>query len=294
MSDTKVSLQRKINSATELHAVVRTMKAIAAASVGQYENAVLALAAYDRTVQLSLAACFKQFQPAFFETTGRQAHPMAVVAIVFGSDQGLVGQFNDVMVKFVMTELAGLPGEKRIWTVGERLQSRLLEANLRPVTSFQLPKTIHTVTQLVGEVLRLLELQRAEGRIREVFLFHNQPCPGTGYQPVRLRLLPLDTSWRQQLSGIHWPSNNIPEVLNASKNTLFALVNEYLFVSLYRTCAESLASENASRLLTMQRAEKNIEELLSNMQNHFHRLRQSAIDEELFDVVSGFEALQEN
>ena len=74
-------------------------------------------------------------------------------------------------------------------------------------------------------------------------------------------------------------------------STLRALIREYLFVSLFRACAESLASENASRLASMQRADKNIDELLEDLNRTFHRLRQSGIDEELFDVVSGFEAL---
>jgi F-type H+-transporting ATPase subunit gamma len=73
--------------------------------------------------------------------------------------------------------------------------------------------------------------------------------------------------------------------------TLGALIREYLFISLFRACAESLASENASRLAAMQRAEKNIDELLEDLNRTFHRLRQSGIDEELFDVISGFEAL---
>jgi len=68
-------------------------------------------------------------------------------------------------------------------------------------------------------------------------------------------------------------------------------VGEYLFVSLFRACAESLASENASRLEAMQRADKNISDLLDELNATYHRLRQSGIDEELFDVVSGFEAL---
>ena len=41
----------------------------------------------------------------------------------------------------------------------------------------------------------------------------------------------------------------------------------------------------------MQRADKSIDELLENLKNAFHRLRQSGIDEELFDVISGYEAL---
>lgn len=62
-------------------------------------------------------------------------------------------------------------------------------------------------------------------------------------------------------------------------------------MSLFRACAESLASENASRLAAMQRAETNIDQLHDELQHSFQRLRQSGIDEELFDLVAGFEAL---
>jgi F-type H+-transporting ATPase subunit gamma len=83
----------------------------------------------------------------------------------------------------------------------------------------------------------------------------------------------------------------LPEVVGGGSETLRALIREYLFVSLFRACADSLASENASRLAAMQRADKNIDELLGTLTSDFHRLRQSGIDEELFDVISGFEAL---
>jgi F-type H+-transporting ATPase subunit gamma len=73
--------------------------------------------------------------------------------------------------------------------------------------------------------------------------------------------------------------------------TLRALIREYLFISLFRACAESLASENASRLAAMERADKNIDELLENLHGTFERLRQGSIDEELFDVISGYESL---
>jgi F-type H+-transporting ATPase subunit gamma len=66
-------------------------------------------------------------------------------------------------------------------------------------------------------------------------------------------------------------------------------VREYLFISIFRACAESLASENASRLAAMQRAEKNIDQLLKDLQSAFHRVRQAGIDEELFDVVAAYE-----
>lgn len=70
-----------------------------------------------------------------------------------------------------------------------------------------------------------------------------------------------------------------------------AFVRGYLFVLLFQACAESLASENASRLAAMQRADKNIDSLLDDLTRTLHRVRQESIDEELFDVIPGFEAL---
>ncbi len=95
----------------------------------------------------------------------------------------------------------------------------------------------------------------------------------------------------RELAHGRWPTALLPEVMGFGGATLRALIREYLFVSLFRACAESLASENASRLAAMERADRNIDELLQSLQGTFHRLRQSSIDEELFDVVSGFEAL---
>jgi F-type H+-transporting ATPase subunit gamma len=100
----------------------------------------------------------------------------------------------------------------------------------------------------------------------------------------------LDDTWVRAVAATPWPSQNLPELLNSESSTLLAFVHEYLFVSLFRACAESLASENASRLAVMQRAEKNIDEMLKEMHLSFHQLRQSGIDEELFDLISGFEA----
>jgi F-type H+-transporting ATPase subunit gamma len=291
MSDTATSLRRKIASAGDLESVVRTMKAMAAASIGQYENAVRSLDDYYRTVQLGLVACFRQAESPAATTRMQQKETGAIGAVVFGSDQGLVGQFNQVMVEFVVDTLGKLPGKKTVWAVGERIHSRLAETDLLQGESFILPNSISAITPLIGQILIEMQKQREKGGIAQVYLFHNRPKTGAIYTPVSQRLLPLDDAWRRELAAIRWPTGNLPEVMNDRERTLLALVREYLFVSLFRACAESLASENASRLAAMQRAEKNIDELLEDLNRTFHRLRQSGIDEELFDVISGFEAL---
>ena len=76
------------------------------------------------------------------------------------------------------------------------------------------------------------------------------------------------------------------------KTPLFRLIREYLFVTLFRAFAESLASENAARLASMQIAERNIEDRLKELSSEFSQSRQSMITSELLDIVSAFEALK--
>jgi F-type H+-transporting ATPase subunit gamma len=292
VSNTAASLRRKITSAGDLQSVVRTMKALAASNIGQYEKSVRALGDYYRTVELGLGACFREGKPAalMVERKG-QSDAGAIGAVVFGSDQGLVGQFNDVVADYAIKTLAALPGKPEVWAVGERVHARLKDAGLPMMGLFAVPNSVSAITPLVGQIQIESEAHRAKREYARVYVFHNRPLSGALYEPVSQRLLPLDAKWQQGLAEVRWPTGNLPEVMSGGTATLRALIREYLFISLFRACAESLASENASRLAAMERADKNIDELLENLHGTFHRLRQSGIDEELFDVISGFEAL---
>lgn len=78
------------------------MKALAAASIGQYEQSVSALADHSCTVELGLSVCFGEGSPmALMGERKRQTHAGAIVALAFGLDQGLVGQFNEVIADYV-------------------------------------------------------------------------------------------------------------------------------------------------------------------------------------------------
>ena len=292
MSNTIASLRRKISGARDLQSVVRTMKAVAASSIGQYEKSVRALAGYYRTVDLGLGACFRESAPAPLAAEAEgQAVATVISAVVFGSDQGLVGQFNDVVAEYAVKTLAALPAKPEVWAVGERVQTRLADAGLQSVGLFTVPNSVKAITPLVGQILVESEGRHSRGEVSELHLFYNRPTSGAVYAPVTQRLLPLDENWRRKRIELPWPTKSLPEVMGSGITTMRAYIREYLFVSLFRACAESLASENASRLAAMQRADRNIDELLEDLTGAFHRLRQGGIDEELFDVISGFEAL---
>ena len=287
MSETAEVLQRKIWSARELGSVVRMMKVLAAVSIIQYERAIRSLSDYYHAVELGLSLCLQRIDSTHPKAVASSAK-VVTTAIAFGSDQGLVGQFNDTLADFVVTKLNELPGEKTIWAVGERIYARLEDAGAQQNRLYDVPNSVTAITPLVSEILIDHEDRPEKG---ETYLFHNRPVSGAGYEPVEQRLLPLDTEWQRNFRRIKWPTKTLPEVLGSRESTLGALIREYLFVSLFKACAESLASENASRLAAMQRAQRNIDELLDELRTAYNQERQTSIDEELFDVVSGFEAL---
>jgi F-type H+-transporting ATPase subunit gamma len=294
MSDTPARLRRKIGSAGDLQSVVRTMKALAASNIGQYEESVRALAGYYRTVELGLGLCFRKGGSAPWVTEQpRQARARAIGAVVFGSDQGLVGQFNEVVADHAIETLQALPGKPRVWAVGERVHARLADTGLEVRRLFTVPKSVKAISPLIGEILVESQTPQTPDEAAELHLIYNRTTSAPILTPVSERLLPLDEGFRRNAATLPWPTGNLPQVVGDDNRTLRALIREYLFVSLFRACAESLASENASRLAAMQRADRNIDELLESLNENFHRLRQNSIDEELFDVISGSEALSQ-
>lgn len=310
MTNTTIALRRQIGSAGDLKSVVRTMKASAASAIGQYERSVAALGDYARTVELGLGVCLRSVasEAAHAHVPLQQATDPVVHAVVFGSDQGLVGRFNETVVEHALAELAAGSASVRLWAVGERVQSRLQEAKRPPEGTFPVPGSVEQISRLVGQILLEIPVLggaseagsaaesavepagQASGANASLILFYNRPS-GVGYAPVSQRLLPLDVAWQRELAGHPWPTQQLPEVLGSRAQALRAFIREHLFVSLFRASAESLASENASRLAAMQRADKNIGALLTELGARFHRLRQSGIDEELFDVIAGFDAM---
>lgn len=291
MSNTTTSLRRKIDGAKDLRSVVRTMKAVSASSIGQYEESVRALADYYQSVKLGLGACLRSETNAInFSGSTHRSH--SIDAVIFGSDQGLVGQFNDIIADHAVKKLANLPGEVRVWAVGERVHACLVDYGFPMQALFELPSTVQGIVPLVGHILVESMHWRKQDDSAQLYLFYNRPRSAAVFSPHMQRLLPLDEKWLGNLVEHPWPSQRFSQVIGEGTMTLQALINEYLFISIFRACAESLASENASRLKAMQRADKNIDELLTDLGRNYHRLRKDGIDAELFDVIAAYDSLQ--
>lgn len=294
MAESVHQLNRQIHSASDLHTVVGAMKALAASNMGRYVECVEALGEYNHAVELGLSVCFRRkLNLGIPDPTISNGRRMQRQVIVFGSDQGLVGQFNEKVAELVLEKVkAWNDSRTQIWTVGSRVQERLEQAGLNTERLFSTPNSVKAITPLMGEILIATQMASPDPDRQELHLFYNHPTNGPLYETTHFKLLPLDHEWIRRIQSIPWPTRNLPEVVGSGDQSMKSFIKEYLFISLFRACAESLASENASRLSGMQRAEKNIDEILTHLKSRYNQIRQSQIDEELFDVISGFEALK--
>ncbi len=290
MVQTLEAMRGRIGSAKDLYSVVRVMKALAAANIRQCEKAVEALTEYSRTIEDALQVLLREKSGEF---SNNHVFSSRWGVIIFGSDQGMCGSFNEQIAHFAMDEmkqLASNPHEITVIAVGMRVIGRLQDAGYSIARELTVPSTVSNITSRVNDLLLLIEQFRYQNNVNQFLLIYNRPMPPTSF-PNKRQLLPVDQAWLRELSRRKWESRSLP-THTMDWHELFSLsIRQHLFTTLYRAFAESMAGENSSRLASMQAAEKNIENHLSSLTMQYHQKRQQNITEELLDIVAGFETL---
>jgi len=285
-------LKRRVHTAEDLHSLVRTMKALAAVNIRQLERAVESLAEYKRTIELGLRVVLRQRDRSII--TSRSSPRKTLGTIVFGSDQGMCGQLNDLIAGYALDHINqySIPVTDRITlAVGSRVATRLEDAGEPLAATLPVASSTSGINPLVQDILLHVDRWHSERQIDRIVVLYCEHLSHAAYHPRCLELLPIDRHWLEQLQQEAWPTNMLPTFSMDADRLFSALVRQYLFVSLYRASAESLASENASRLAAMRGAERSIGEKIAELTSQFHQTRQMAITEELLDVAAGFEAL---
>ncbi len=284
-------VRRHITVTQELLEVVKIMKTLAAVNIRQYLRAVASMSDYHRTVEMGLQI-FLRHQEAWSVATPVGSQRLG--AVVFGSEMGMCGQFNEVLVAFAqenLDRLAPRPEDRLYMVVGHRALARLEQEGVEVREYVSLPGTIAGIANQVQEVvLKLMAWQERLG-VERIVLFHQRLVSKSHFEPYLVNLLPLDMEWLATLARRPWPNKVLPTYTMPPGHLFSGLLRQLFFVLLYQAFAESLASENASRLAAMQLAEENITNRLADLRLSFNQMRQTAITEELLDIIAGYEAL---
>lgn len=287
------ALHKLIETTEDLRSIVRTMKALAAVSIHHYDAAARSIVTYEETIHRGFQILLKHPEAPRLRPPAKGG-PQGM--IVFGSDHGLCGRFNEVAVEAALQALvqsdAGDAPRRLILAAGLRAAARLEAMGCELDEALALPGSVGGLSATVHAVLLTLDRWRSDHGVTRVLLCHNRRTEAAAAVPGTSVLFPIDVERLRRLAERRWPTRMLPTFTMAPEPLLAALVRQQLNASLYRACAESQASEHASRLASMQAAERNIVERLDELQADYRRRRQDTITAELLDLVAGFESLR--
>ena len=202
-------LKRKIKNARDLQSVVKIMKTISASNIREYEQAVESLSEYNKTIEMGFQIVMRN-KPKDLLAVKPAEKKRRLGAVIFGSDQGLCGSFNEQIAGYAIEKMNEIESQERIaLAVGERVVSRLEEAG-QPTEAHSFYGDHLGITQVMLDVLVKIEEWRIERKIDQIVLFYNRSVSGAAYGPNMVQLFPLDLEWLNSLAEKKWPSRTLP------------------------------------------------------------------------------------
>jgi len=280
-------LQQKLDSMRALKEIVNAMRNMAAAYVRRAEASLRAMRPYAAVVETALVATLEQADIQALEPP-----PDApCLAVVFASDQGLCGTYNERVVRAALEFKDRALQPVELVAIGHRGRNLLALRGAEPALAVGAPTSLEGIRAQVPELAaQVFELYSRRGAGEMFFIYNAYRGMGRFQEAVR-RVLPIGLD---ELHPGEERTFRYEPILTVPPRVLLGrLVEEYFFIELYRGLLESHASENGARLVSMTAASSNIDERLVGLSREFQMVRQETITAELLDVVSGAEALRE-
>ncbi|ART82500.1 ATPase [Oceanisphaera profunda] len=304
MAQTLEFLTRQQATLTSIRGIVHTMKTLSAINASPYEQAAQAIAEYRHTLEQGFAAFAYRTGPlqiAPLQTERAQIRQQLLV--VFGSDHGLCGGYNELLAEQVHQYALGLelkhepvlkhkPQPLTLLCVGAQMNDALQALGLIPKAVLLPPASADGIGRLATELVTRIEaFSQAQGlhsstvNSTAVGLAFTQRAEHHLRDPHIQALLPLDPSLLARPK--RWDSRSLPDYNLPPDTLLSALLRNYLFASIFGAAAEAMVTENAARLALMQQAEQSVDERLEEVKGELNYVRQTDITNELMDVIIG-------
>jgi F-type H+-transporting ATPase subunit gamma len=262
-------LKRKLHNSEEVKSAIKNMKADAEGALLHYELAIDSLREHNAELERELHVLLSAHPEKEISLKGSTTGKWGV--IIYGSDMGMVGQFNAQIVSFAMKKMRDLQvknEDRIIFLLGERLQCLVEQEEQNIEKHFSFPETLEGVAGIIEEIVDRIEVWRMEENVEQIALFHNKPGNEAPYIPEMQNLLEIDPDWIEKLRYGKFPPYIVQTYLMDWDSILSVFIRHYFFVILYQAFVESLASENAIRRSSIQTTEKYIQDILeeSNVQ----------------------------
>ncbi|MEJ5338319.1 MAG: F0F1 ATP synthase subunit gamma [Aquificaceae bacterium] len=280
-------IRRKIQGIKNTRRITNAMKVVSAAKLRRAQELIYASRPYSERLYEVLKSLASHVDP--------QTHPLFEVReekvcdlVLITADRGLAGAFNSNLIRQA-EELVKNKQEKGIKVslvlIGRKGAQYFGKRNYNILKAYDEVFRKEINFSVVKETGELLRSRYANKETDAVYLINNEMITRVSYKPVVRTFLPFERLEGEGDYGVY--EFEVERELFVSK-----LIDLYLNYQLYRAMLESNASEHFARMVAMDNATRNADELVKTWTLIFNKARQEAITSELIDIVNAVEAMK--
>ncbi|MGB9894003.1 MAG: ATP synthase F1 subunit gamma [Candidatus Saccharicenans sp.] len=285
---TLIDLRRRIQSVRNSQQVTQAMKTVATARFKKAHRLVVERRPFWHTfpdLALSLAKSFRMPVHPFLEVRPEKR----ILAIVITSDKGLCGAFNSNLMAMATDFLNQKKqvADLKLITVGKKATAYFKRLRY-PIEKSYAERVEKRIQEISQELAQYLEYQFIFYQVDAVYVIYNEFRSVIAPRISLIRLMPLSRELKEAPT-VQVEADWEPEATRII-NYLFRF---YLKYQLQHFLLESQAAEQASRMMAMENATKNAEELISDLVLLLNKIRQASITKELLEIQTAVEAMRE-
>jgi len=205
-----------------------------------------------------------------------------VLYLVISSNRGLSGPLFGNLVK-TLEENTNQVSKKSFVSLGKKIDKYINSRNLNLLNTFEMKdEFVSEDVQLISNYIVDEFIEKQYTSVKLVYSHFNSVA---NQKPEIIDLLPFKQSEDSQNISNHIFEPNQLELI-------FDFAPKYVFIMIYRAILDSLASEHAARMVAMQNATDNANELVDDLTLDLNKARQETITSELLDLVGGMSAIE--
>ena len=276
-------IRNRINSISSTMQITSAMKMVSAAKSKKAQEAIHAMKPYANT----LGNLLKSLKSALGTTNPflpREKGEKRILVVAITSDRGLCGAFNSTIVKHTLSLLEKYEGkEVEILTIGKKGNDILKKTGKvsRYCEGFFDRMDFQKVADLAQELMDAY----TKGTYDRIILVYNS------FKNVATQILTEEVFLPLQLTTEEEQEESDFIYEPSAEAIIEGLIPKHLKLQLYKGLRDSLAAEHGARMTAMHKATDNASTLRDELTLTYNKARQTAITNEILEIVSGANAL---
>jgi len=298
-------IRTRINSVTNTQQVTRAMKMVAAAKLRRAQERIFSTRPYAFKIREIISHLKSQLDPTTHQLFSIHGKMDGVLVVIVTGDRGLAGAFNTNVIKKAedtIQEYASYQEEGKLYLlcIGRKGHEHFSKRGYQLIGDFR--GVFHQLSFIVAQdVVKIIMDGYYGDRWDEVTVVYNEFKNTISQNRIAEPFLPIPEE--QFMTPVMEKDVEHQAVLPEGRSIdylfepnaegiLNELVPRYLNYQMWRIMLESNAAEQGARMVAMDNATSNADELLRELRLKYNRARQSAITKEIIEITSGANALE--